>query len=394
MPMASSKRPNGLGSVYYIASRSMWAAAFVHPGTGKRKVLYAKSQLEAESKLTDVLMSVGQYVADPDETTTEQWLTLWLKAKRGTISDRTFVTYESLVRNHVVPRLGRIKLSKLKHGNINWMVDDMEQAGLSAKTRIEARNIVKAALQSAVDQGVLRTNVARLSKAPRRERPDIRPLVQADVPKLMKALNTGSSPDRAALFLLILGTGLRRSEALGLRWEDVDVENRLLYVRNQLVRREGEWVLAELKTHRSRRTISVHATILQSLRTVRARQQDRQAIARGRGDDLGLVFTTSTGSPVDPDNVLRSLKGALRRAGLADTTVHGLRHSAATILLSEGVDLRTIQEILGHSDFNMTANIYAHVLPAGLGRAAERMDAVLTLGTPDSGPLDERDAAD
>jgi integrase len=191
------------------------------------------------------------------------------------------------------------------------------------------------------------------------------------------------------LYAVALASGLRQGEALGLRWDDVDLDDRSLTVRGALIRMpashrgpgDARLQLAGPKTPESRRTIALPAVALSALRAHRARQFEERLAAGERWQEHGLVFASTVGTPLDGRNVTRDLQRILIAAGMPRLRYHDLRHSAASLMLAQGVDLKTIQTILGHSRIGTTADIYAHVMPQLQRAAADRMDAVLATGT-------------
>lgn len=197
-----------------------------------------------------------------------------------------------------------------------------------------------------------------------------------------------------ARYTVAIALGLRQSEALGVRWSDVELDAGTLTIAHSLHRtpralrdnKDGghgtRYALAEPKTARSRRTIHLPAIVVTALREHRRRQlQDRMlAGSRWQGDAWGLVFTTTIGTPLDGRNVSHRFVELLGRAGLRRIRFHDLRHSAATLMLAQGVSPRVIMETLGHSQIGVTMNLYAHVIPALQREAADRMDALLSGG--------------
>ena len=182
-----------------------------------------------------------------------------------------------------------------------------------------------------------------------------------------------------ALITVAVGLGLRQGEALGLRWrEDIDLDAGLLSVQQTLERAGVEPRFGEPKTARSRRTINMPSTVAAALRRHRTRQLEERLAAGPRWRESGLVFTTTIGTAIDKSGLHKAFKAVLRAAGLPDIRYHDLRHTAATLLLAQGVDPRTIMETLGHSQISLTMNTYAHVMPALQREAAAKMDAILT----------------
>ena len=181
-----------------------------------------------------------------------------------------------------------------------------------------------------------------------------------------------------ALITVTVGLGLRQGEALGLRWEDVDPEADVLSVRQTLERGGRNPRFGEPKTVRSRRTITMPAIVADALHRHRTRQLEERLAAGGRWRDSGLVFTTTIGTPIDKGGLHRAFKLILTTAELPNIRYHDLRHTAATLLLAQGVDPRTIMETLGHSQISLTLNTYAHVMPTLQRQAASKMDEILS----------------
>jgi integrase len=206
---------------------------------------------------------------------------------------------------------------------------------------------------------------------------DIQPLSPTEARRFLEAIRG----DRLeALYTVALALGLRQGEALGLRWQDVNLETGTLFVRVALQKHKGEYVLAPVKTDKSRRVLRLPDVCIDSLRGHMARQRAERE-AKGDvewGNPWDLVFTDELGRPLSRYVVTRRFHRLLERAGLPKRSFHSLRHTAATLLLSQGVPLRVIQELLGHSQLSTTADIYTHVLPALMADASTKMDLVLT----------------
>jgi integrase len=206
----------------------------------------------------------------------------------------------------------------------------------------------------------------------------VRPEVQVLTPEQAGTFLKAIKEDRLqALYMAALSLGLRQGEALGLRWQDVDIDQRTLRINHALQRVDGEVRLVEPKTIRSRRTLPLPESVIQSLRSHRVRQKEERLKAGEHWQEGGFVFTTTIGTPLDPRNVLREYHAALKRTGLPRFRFHDLRHSCASLLLAQGVQPRTVMEILGHSQISLTMNTYAHVMPSMMRDAADAMDKAL-----------------
>jgi integrase len=235
--------------------------------------------------------------------------------------------------------------------------------------------ILRCALNVAVKWEVVPRNVASLVDTPRFRNKEIKPLTPEQAKAFLKAVR---GHRYEAYYVTVLALGLRRSEALGLKWEDLDLSARTVSVRRQVQYVNGRKELIELKTERSRRTLNLPEVVVMALEARRKRQLEERLLAGPRWQDHGLIFTTRYGTPLEGAFILRCLHGILKEAELPDQRLHDLRHGFASLLLAGGEDLRTIMEVLGHSNIKTTADIYTHIMPALKRQVAEKMDAVLT----------------
>jgi integrase len=181
-----------------------------------------------------------------------------------------------------------------------------------------------------------------------------------------------------ALFTVALAIGLRPGEALGLQWQDVDLAAGALSVRRALQRVNGNLQLEEVKSATSRRHITLPQVALAALKAHRLRQLEEQEFLGESWPNTGLVFTSERGTPLEPRNAARLFQRMRRKAGLPYRRFYDLRHTCATLLLVQGVHLRVVMEILGHSQISLTMNTYSHVVPTLQQDAARRMDEVLS----------------
>ena len=251
----------------------------------------------------------------------------------------------------------------------------MQRAGLSPRTCQYARAILRSALGQALRWGIVSRNVATLVEVPRVKRHEIQPLTPEQARTLLATMR-GHRLD--ALFTVALALGLRQGEALGLQWDAVDLDARVLHVRASLQRVEKRWHLVEPKSARSRRTVALPEVLVSALRSHRVRQLEERLAAGARWRESGFVFATGIGTPFEPSSLTKAFKALLVKAGVPDIRFHDLRHTAATFLLAQGVDARTIMETLGHSQISLTLNTYAHVLPTLQRDAARLMNDLLS----------------
>ncbi len=373
----AKKRGNGEGSIYQDNTGRWRASVNLGFQNGKRvrKLLSGRTRSEVAIKLNSVLRSSHLGMPVPsDRQTVGQFLDGWLEhvAKPNT-RPKTARTYTDIVQKHLKPALGCKVVSKLTPQDVRAFMKAKMETGLSAKTVKHLRDTLRCALNVAVKDGIVLRNVAALVKPPRELEYEITVFTPEQARQFLE-LARGHRFE--ALFTVAVSVGLREAEALGLRWEDIDFERATLTVRYQLQRVNGKLTLTEPKTQKSRRTIQLPAITASALASHKRSQDDSRLLAGNRWVDTGMVFTTSIGTMLDPRNMLRDFYNLMKRSNLPKVRFHDLRHSAATLLLSQGVHMKAVQEILGHASFSTTANVYAHVLPAMQREAAARMDAV------------------
>lgn len=179
-----------------------------------------------------------------------------------------------------------------------------------------------------------------------------------------------------ALYVLAIHTGLRRSEILGLKWTDVNTEAEILSVQRSL---DTEGTFNPPKRNKSRRTVKLTGQAAEALKSHRARQNEERLRLGSLWEDHGLVFPNRVGKPMNADNLYhREFRPLLKKAGLSGFTFHSLRHTCATLLLSENVNPKIVQEMLGHSTIAQTMDTYSHVMPGMSGIAAEALEAALS----------------
>lgn len=346
-------------------------------GKRSRKSLYGKTRHEVQQKLVVAQRDLQRGIAPTDDRlTTGTFLDGWLEdVAKVTVRPRTYVSYEQTVRLHLKPTLGRIVLSRLRPQQLQALMNAKLASGLSPRSVGIIHAVLRAALNQAVQWDMVPRNVATLVQSPRAPRAEITPLS----PEQARCFLDAVKGDRLeALYSVGLALGLRQGEILGLCWSDVDLDAGTVRVAHALQRVRGRLELVEPKSLSSRRTIPLPATVARALRAHRSRQLEERLAAGARWHDSDLVFTTALGTPLDSRNVTKRFQAALKRAGLPRLRFHDLRHTAASLMLAQGVSARVVMETLGHSQISLTMNTYSHVVPALQREAADRMEAILS----------------
>jgi integrase len=340
-----------------------------------------------------------------------QWMETWLttiaprRVRRSTLE----TTYAPKVRSRIIPGLGKHRLDRLTPEHIERFYTRLEAEGLAPATVLQIHRILSRALKVAMQRGYVTRNVATLVDAPSASQDEIEPLSLGEALRIVRLAATKRNGTR---WSVALGLGLRQGEALGLRWQYVDLDAGTLTVRWQLQRfawqhgcadphacgkdrhrgdcppgctrhapscpqRAGGGLhLTELKSDKSRRTIALPPQLVAALKAHRAAQLHERMTAGPAWHDGDFVWCQSNGRPIGNHADWDEWRTLLKAAGIRQVRVHDARHTAATLLLAQGVDQRVVMEILGHSQISMTSK-YAHVLPQVMTDAAERIGRAL-----------------
>jgi integrase len=364
-------------------------------GKRRRKSIYGETRKEVQEKLTRALRArqLGLPV-ESDRLTVGAWLTQWLgMQKPPATKPKTYEAYEGDLRIHLIPALGNRPLVKLQPQEVREFMRAKIEAGFSSKSIRNYRATLRAALNVAMQDGLIARNSAALAKPPRLEK---RPAHVFSQEEALRFLQAARGHRLEAVFTVALSLGLRQGEILGLRWEDIDLDAARLQVSHTLqrIRRPGEakgkLELIAPKTDKSRRAIALPQVAVSALYAHRGRQEQERKSCGSRWRDTGMVFTTGIGTMLDQRNMLRAFYGIMNTPDPGDPEpdtkkkrklfprlrFHDLRHSAATLLLAQGVHARYIMELLGHSSITLTMNTYGHVLEEMQKETARQTDAI------------------
>ena len=376
MAQQRKRNPNGAGTITKRKDGRYQAAVYVMQpdGSRARKFAYGKTWTECDTKRRELLDKADQGIPVPTRSAKlADWLPYWLEhVVRSRRKPSTFDKYEAHVRLYLVPMIGTKRLESLGVADVRRFLTRLEKQ-TTAATAKESHRVLRSALSAACREELLTRNVASLVEPPRVTARELSPWT---LDETLTFLGAARKDPLYAAFVLAVTMGLRRGEIVGLRWSDVDLENRVLYVRQQTQRRRGELYSDGPKGRRSR-AIPLPAMCVAPLRWHRMRQAAAKRKAGERWQDSAYVFTTGTGRPVEPRNVYRSFTRVANSAGLRVIRLHDARHGCATLLVAAGVPPRVVMEILGHSQISITMDVYTHVVQDTQREAISHMDRML-----------------
>lgn len=348
-------------------------------GSQRRQYVYGKTRSEVAEKINEILhnISAGTYVDKNKTPTVSEWLSTWLnKYKKNSVKENTYDQYESVIRVHLIPEFGDIKLVDLKENQLQTFYNRLFANGTSART-IQIINVVfSSALKKAIKNRLIMYNVCEAVEMPKLTKKERRVLTKEEQKQLLKELK---KDDQGAMYIFALFTGMRRGEVLALTWDDVNLEDATIRVNKTLNRvktyvnsgDKTKLIVGEPKTKTSNRIIPIVDILIPLLKEQRERTH--------LNNELNLVFPSDVGSYIEPGNYNRKFYKIIKRAGLPKANPHSLRHSFATRALEAGVDIKTTQELLGHSSISITADLYTHSLMDHKRKELSKLESVLLL---------------
>ena len=382
-----SKRSNGEGTLRKRKD-GRWEGRY-NAGVdenGKKKVKYilAKSQAECKEKLRAAIAEYNEeqamlarcdFLNNPNPTLKE-WSEIWLENFcKAAVRQGTYENYKFFFRTYINPSLGSIELKSLSTVNCQQFLMKMftegrirgkENQGLSARTVRDIKIALHSCLQKAVDEELISKNPCSKVKLPEDKPKEMKTL---SANNLAAFLNEARESDCYELYYLVISTGMRRGEILALEWNDIDFKAKTISVSKQLQRTPEGLQVSPPKTKSSIRKISISDECVNLLKVMRGKQ---------RLDQKLLFPSPITDGYRDPDAVTRKLHRMLRRAGLPDIRFHDLRHSFATLSLEQGMDIKTVSHMLGHTDAGFTMNTYMHVTDAMQQNVADTMSNLIS----------------
>ena len=355
------RRPKGEGSIFFSEKEKCWIAQVTLPD-GSRKRKRSKRQQVVKDWLLDVRKSIqtGVFVKADQVTVTQYLERYYSDVMLHTLRPKTLAAYEFLIRVHIKPAIGSVKLSQLRPDQIQSLYSLKLNSGLSNRTVQFIHSILHKTLKQAVKWGLIVRNPADLVEPPSVKR---KPPITWTVEQAREFLNLVKAHRFYPIYVLAMATGMREGELLGLFFEDVNFETGTIHVQRAIQNISGMGTfLSEPKTEKSKRAIPLPEYALQVLKEHCDRQNRNQ----------GFIFSTRNGTPIAPRNLVRHFKDVVRKSNLTEIRFHDLRHYHATYLLSQNIHPSIVQQRLGHSSVLLTLDTYSHVLPSMQNEAAKK----------------------
>ncbi|MFD7855280.1 site-specific integrase [Streptomyces anulatus] len=378
----AKRRPNGGGTVTRRKDGRYQGAAYVTNTDGHRvrKFVYGSTYDEAAEKLGKLQEQERNGVPVPSRTwSLGEWLAYWLEhIVKPNREHNTYVKYESKVRLYLVPHLGKKPLVRLTPAQLRAFMAELKRTEVPPAARFEVLRVLRNALNRAVREELLTRNVAELVDMPKVTKKEAKPW---NAREAITFLRSARAHRLYAACVLVLVLGLRRSEVLGLRWQDIDFDQRQFTPLKQVQRVKGVGlVLKDLKTESSHAVLPLPEFCARALEERRELQDlERRIVGEGWSQEPGqdLIFSSERGGLIDPVGFSRSFNALVKRAGVRRITVRLARHTCGTLLAFLKVHPKVAQAILRHSQISMTMDVYTHVVGDGEREAVTMLAELL-----------------
>lgn len=383
-----AKRDNGKGTLRK-RSDGRWEGRYKivdELGCPKTKYILGKTKAECQDKLEAFIKEYEEsqkklnrcpYLLN-GEPTFKEWVGIWLENFcKGCIKDYTYSGYKTYMNKYLIPRIGELELKKISTVVCQQVIMDLYKNGRLRKTKDNKKSLapktisgIKIAFQScmqkAVDEGLISTNPVKKVKLPKGEKKEMKTIKATDLRKFLEETKRSGWYE---FYFLELSTGLRLGEILALTWDDLDIVNRTINVDKQVQRIDGKLRVNAPKTDTSIRKIKISQDCVEILQNYRRRMPV----------GVSIMFPSPvTSSYLDPQNISRALHRIQKRAGVEQIRFHDLRHSFATLSLEQGMDIKTVSNMLGHTDAGFTMNTYMHVTDNMQDTVANTMGELLS----------------
>lgn len=362
------------GTIYKLENGSWRAQVCIQ---GRRLSHRSKTYAEAVQWIRTAQTRNGQDLIDEGSAIPlSKFLIDWLESIKTTLRPKTANQYEHIVKHHILPRLGKLKLRDLYLNRVDRFYAELQKDGIGLRTIGLIHSVLHVALERATRYGYIAKNPAHGAIVPKLGYAEMAALDEEQVSRFLVA---ASGSRFGVLFHLAVVTGMRQGELFGLKWCDISWNKSTIIVRRQVQRITGKgYVFCEPKTKAGHRKIGVGNTTLEKLRDQHGQQMMIKIMAGAQWQENDLIFTTDVGTPLDNSNVLKEYYVVLSKAGLPRIRFHDLRHTAASLLLNNGQGIMAVSKLLGHSKPSVTLDIYGHVYSESMEEVARVMETLVT----------------
>jgi len=368
------RRGNNEGSLHPRANGTWRAQVTVQ---GRRTSFTAKTRRECQEwiKKTSVQIDNGM-TYDSTRRSLADYLNSWLMSERSVMRQSTWTHYNQLTRSYIIPSIGQITLKDLRTEHVQGLYNRLINQEVGSYTILKVHTLLHSSLKLAVQTGMIGRNPVSYAHPPKEPVTEMAILNESQVSQFLVSI-IGHRWE--ALFHLAIVTGMRQMELLGLKWDDLDWIRQTIKVERQLARPDKTGVrFLGPKTRFGRRTVSLGEKTTLVMRDHYERQQAVRQAAGEKWVEHGLIFTNSIGGPIIPRNLLRDFYKLIKAAGLPRIRFHDLRHTAASLMLNNGVAAIVVSRRLGHSKASITLDVYGHLIPTMQTEAAELIDELVT----------------
>ncbi len=372
----AKRRGNNEGTIYQRPNGKWRAQLSIQ---GRRLSFTGKTRKDCQEWIKGTTRKIdGGMTYKGSKITVGQFISEWLTVKGTSLRPGTFRQYKQITQDYIVSEMGNLILVNLRSDQIQSLYNKYVENGVGRRTVELTHAVLRGSLNHAVQLGLLNRNPAAAATPPKPIPDEKVVLTETQIQTFMIAAQS-LQPEYHPLFQLALTTGMRISELLGLKWEDLDWDRQTVKVKRQLKRDpESGFYFALPKTKAGKRTIALGLETISILRNHHQEQFQQRMNFSSERLEIDLIFTEEDGSPLRYGKLNRRFKALLEDAGLPKIRFHDLRHTAATQMLINGVDILTVSKRLGHSKSSITLDTYGHMIPGVQEKAASIMDEITT----------------
>lgn len=376
MARNGTKQANGSGTIKQRANGT-WEGRYTYYddyGRPQRASVYAKTKTECRKKLTAAMSEVdttGTH-AQYERCTYGEWVRQWLDTYSVNWKPNTRRNYEEKFQKHILPKLGHLQLTHITPIMCQRFINDLASTELSPKSIKNLHSMIHSSLKRAVRMRLIPNNPCDNIELPHVEKPKLKPLMDSDIKKFLDAAKEDPFYD---FYVVAIFTGMRISELIGLKWENVDFTARIITVTHQLQRIEESGKYTEiLPKNNKNRIVPLSDSVASVLKSVKSRQAEYQLLAGPEWVGEGYVFTNDLGVHYKQPTVQHHFKKVARKAGFENLRFHDLRHTCAILALQVGADIKSVSDMLGHYSTAFTMDVYGDVSNAMRERTRNSLD--------------------